>query len=270
MTKGKLTGSNLIIIAALAIAAISFAFWVLLLSPKREEADKLGIKVDELKTSLTAHEAEVTQALEARKEFPDRYQQLVVLGKAVPGDDDTASLIVQLNRIANKAKVDFEALKLASGGGEAAPPPEAPPPAEAPPAEGATTTTTETIASPTEVAASTMPLGATIGPAGLAVMPYELTFEGEFFEIADFMKGLDSLVATENAKVAVNGRLFTINGFSLKAPSGKSFPLLEATFSVTTYLTPPEEAALGATPGAVPPPEESGAVPASATIGATP
>lgn len=263
--KAKLSGTNLIIVAALAIAALAFAFYVLLLSPKQEEAKKLEGKVEDLKASLATHEAEITQALEARKEFPDRYQQLVVLGKAVPGDDDTASLIVQLNRIAERADIEFGALKLAAGGGEAAPPAEAPPAETAPegtPAEGSA----PAPVSPTEMAASTMPLGATIGPAGLAVMPYELTFEGRFFKIADFMKGLDSLVRTENAKVAVNGRLFTINGFTLKAAQNKSFPFLEATFSITTYLTPPEEAL----PGAVPSTEESGAVPASATIGATP
>ncbi len=66
-----------------------------------------------------------------------------------------------------------------------------------------------------------------------------------FFEVADFIKGLDSLVKTENAKVAVNGRLITINGFSLEAAPNKSFPALEATFSVTTYLTPPEQGVTG-------------------------
>ena len=65
-----------------------------------------------------------------------------------------------------------------------------------------------------------MPLGATVGPAGLAVMPYTLTFGGSFFQIADFIKGLDSLVETKNEEVAVDGRLFTVNGFSLQAAEG--------------------------------------------------
>ncbi len=46
-------------------------------------------------------------------------------------------------------------------------------------------------------------------------MPYTLTFDGDFFQIADFIKGLDSLVKTTNEKVAVDGRLMTINGFTL-------------------------------------------------------
>ena len=73
-------------------------------------------------------------------------------------------------------------------------------------------------------------------------MPYTLTFNGDFFQIADFIKGLDSLVKTENAKVAVDGRLITIDGFSLASDPDAGFPALEATFSVTTYLTPPNRA----------------------------
>lgn len=242
------------------IAALAIAFWMTQLSPKREEVSKLDKQVETLETSLAAHEAEVNQALEAREEFPRNYEQLVVLGKAVPADDDTASLLVQLNRISRSAGVDFRDFTLDSEGGEEAPAPAPVPTAE----EGGGTAVGNT--SPTEVAASTLPLGAAIGPAGLAVMPYELKFEGGFFEIADFIKGLDALVKTENAKVAVDGRLFTINGFSLEPVPNKPFPALKATFSVTTYLTPPDE---GVTGGATPT-EPAEAAPASAMIGATP
>lgn len=258
--KLELSSSRTLIGAMVAIAVLAALFWMLLLSPKREEASKLGNEVAALESSLSTHEAEVQQALAARKDFPRSYEQLVVLGKAVPADDDTASLLVQLNRIAASTDVKFLNFTPSSGGGEAAPAP-----APAPTAEEATGTTGGS-ASPTEVAASTLPLGATIGPAGLAVMPYELTFDGEFFEIADFIKELDALVKTENEKVAVNGRLFTINGFSLEPASNKPFPALTASFSVTTYLTPPTE---GVT-GGVTPTGPIEATPASATIGATP
>lgn len=244
--------SKKLIVAMVAIAVLAAAFWMLLLSPKREEADKLGKQVEKLEASLAEHEAEVEQALQAKEEFPRNYEELVVLGKAVPADDETASLIVQLNRIADRAGVRFRTLKLAtSEEGEAAPE------AVTTPAEGA---------SPTEVAASMLPLGASIGSAGLAVMPYELTFSGEFFEVADFIEGLDSLVQTDAGDVVVDGRLFTIGGFTLKAAAGKPFPALEANFTVTTYLTPPNQ---GATAGATPT-GPSEAAPAAATIGGTP
>jgi hypothetical protein len=107
----------------------------------------------------------------------------------------------------------------------------------------------------TEVEAALMPLGASIGTAGLAVMPYSLQFEGDFFEIADFIGKVDSLVRSGTA-LKVHGRLVTINGFALTTETNASGEedeggptMLQATFSVTTYLTPPGQ---GITAGATP------------------
>jgi Tfp pilus assembly protein PilO len=250
-----MTPTNRLIAAMLVIAVLGAAFWMLALSPKRDEVAQLDKQVSKAEASLSQHRAEVAQGLEAREEFASDYQQLVVLGKAVPGDDDTASLLVELNRIAKRAKVKFNTFNLTpgeAGGGEA---PEA--------AES-----TEEPVSPTEVAASTLPLGATIGSAGLAVMPYQLTFRGDFFKLADFIKGLDSLVKTKNASVSVDGRLITVDGFALEADPNVGFPKLEAKVSVTTYLTPPSQ---GITAGASPSgPATSTATPASTTTGGTP
>jgi Tfp pilus assembly protein PilO len=250
------SANNRLIVAMIAVAALAGAFWMLVLSPKRQEASELSNQVSQARESLAQHRGEVAIAVQARREFPVDYQQLVVLGKAVPGDDDTPSLLIQVNRIADGAKVRFQTIKLSSGGGEAPPPAEPVEPGSSP-------------VPPTEVAASTLPLGATIGPAGLAVMPYELTFTGDFFHIADFIHGLDSLVKTNNAKVGVNGRLVTIDGFKLEAASEGGFPMLEATFTITTYLTPPSEEGVtaGETPEA---PASATATPASTTTGGTP
>lgn len=250
----KLEGKtkNAVIVAMLAIVALATAFWMLALSPKREEADKLAKEVTALEDSLSLHEAEIAVAEEARRDFPSDYQRLVVLGKAVPGDDDTASLLVQINHIADRADVRFESLQLSASSG----------------AEGeAPTASNGTPVSATEAAASLMPLGATIGPAGLAVMPYTLTLTGDFFTIADFIEGLDSLVKTTNEKVAVDGRLITVDGFSLGAAPDAEFPNLQASFSVTTYLTPPgEDITAGASSGG----PVTTATPAAVTTGGAP
>jgi Tfp pilus assembly protein PilO len=251
----KLSSSNLTVVAVLAIVVLGFVFYSMALSPKREEASKLEAQVEQVKGSLAQHQAEIATAEEARAEFPAEYQRLVVLGKAVPGDDDTASLLVQVNHIADHAGVRFSNLALSSeGGGESSE-------TTAPPAEASGASV-----SPTEVAASTMPLGATIGPAGLGVMPYTLTFTGNFFHVADFIEGLDSLVKTKNEEVAVDGRLLTVNGFSLQEAPKAEFPSLEATFSVTAYLTPPGEGLAG---GVSSPesPEGVEAAPVSTTTG---
>lgn len=259
MSKAKSKTTNVVIGAMLLVAALAAAFWILALSPKRSEASKLDAQVSQLESSLSQHESEIATAEEAHKEFPVDYQRLVVLGMAVPNEDETASLLVQLNRISGKAGVRFQTLSLeASGESEGAE-------SEEP---SLSTPNGEPI-SPTEAAASLLPLGASIGPASLAVMPYQLTFTGNFFKIANFIKGLDSLVKTTNEKVGVDGRLITINGFTLGEDSEAKFPALQATFTVTTYLTPPSQ---GTTAGASPegPAEGPEAIPASTTTGGAP
>ena len=71
-------------------------------------------------------------------------------------------------------------------------------------------------------------------------MPYDLSFSGDFFHVADFISGIDAMVHTKGAHVAVDGRLLTLDGFALNGDAELGFPHLDATFSVTTYVTPPE------------------------------
>jgi len=243
--------SNRSIVAILAVAALAIAFWVLALSPKREEANELSAEAGQLRAALSAAQTEAVQAATAKREFPADYRHLVVLGQAVPAGDETSSLLVELNSIADKAKVKFESIQL-EGSGETSAAVSAPtestpavPGAAAPGSVPASATVP-----PTEAAASILPLGATIGPAGLGVMPYGLTFSGNFFQIANFIKGIDSLVDAGGKNVAVDGRLVTVNGFSLTAPAGEEeSPKLSASFAVATYVTPPEQ---GLTAGASP------------------
>lgn len=245
-----MSASNRVIVAMVAAVVLVGAFWILILSPKRQEAGDLGTTATELQTTLAQHEAEVSEALTAKKGFSDDYEQLVVLGKAAPAEDDTASLLVALNRIAHGAHVRFQEIELEGGEGEA----------PAPTAAGLES-------APTEVAASLLPLGATVGPAGLAVMPYNLKFSGDFSHVSDFIKGLDKLVRTTDSSVSVDGRLITVDGFSLASAPGQTFPHLEANFSVTTFLTPPSQ---GVTAGATPAEPVAGATQASMTTGVTP
>ena len=257
----KMSASNRVIVAMLALAVLAVAFWMLLLSPKKEEVSKLDKQVVQQEEQLSVHQTEVAQGRAAQEAFPAAYQQLVVLGKAAPADDDTASLLVQLTHIAAKSKIRFENFVLAPAGGES----EAPEPAPAPAPESGQA---QAYPPPTEVAASTMPLGAAIGPAGLAVMPYTLDFKGNFFHVADFIHGLDSLVKTKNEEVEVTGRLITISGFTLAADEGKGFPALEASFTVTTFLVPPEQGLTGGASPTSPEPETSTQV--STTTGGAP
>jgi hypothetical protein len=131
-----------------------------------------------------------------------------------------------------------------------------------------------------EASAATLPIGASVGPAGLPVMPYDLKFTGQFFQIADFMKRLDAMVRTANGAVNVNGRLLTVDAFTLapiqastNADAFTLVPTLTADLSVTTYLTPPDQGiTAGATPtGPAPaPPTTTPASTADSTATSTP
>jgi Tfp pilus assembly protein PilO len=247
----KLSESNKTIVAILVLTALAVGFWILLLSPKREEVSKLASQADQLGASLAASQLQVTEAETAKSEFPGDYRRLVVLGQAVPSTEETSSLLVEVNRIARQAKVRFEAIELESSGGESteAAATETAPSVPPPTSGSSTGVPASATVPPTEAAAALLPLGATIGPAGLGVMPYKLSFSGSFFQIADFIAGIDSLVHGSGEQVDVEGRLVTLNGFALTEEQERGFPYLNASFSVTTYLTPPgQEAAAVATP----------------------
>lgn len=281
------------LLAVLGIAALLFLFYFMVLGPKRQEASSLGDDISKLEADLE-QQKQVTQfAEEAREEFPTYYGRLVVLGKAVPEEADSASMLVQVNGLASRAAVDFRGIALSeSGGGEAASggstagsaPPGAeggaPPSESAPPASGDTGSTGTpastdagssgtTPAPATEATAANLPIGAVVGPGGLPTLPYEVTMTGGFFGVANFMAGLDGLVDVResNGQVSSNGRLITVNGFAMHSPTAGAVPQLEVDFSLTSYVTPAEQGlTAGATPSApAPAPAAPETTPASAT-----
>jgi Tfp pilus assembly protein PilO len=258
------------ILLALPILALLAAFWFLLLAPKREEASELESEVSALQAAVSDQEQIAAAAEEAREAFPRNYRRVVVLGKAVPADADTSSLLVQLTRLANESGVEFTSIELSDSAAAAAESSATEPSTPAPAQPSVQDVPSETPASapapPTEVAAASLPLGAVVGPAGLPVMPYELQFRGDFFAIAEFIARVNKMVELDrDGRPAAFGRLITIDGFALTTPDATEGPAssttLEASFAVTTYVTPESEGATaGATPAGPAPPEAGTAV----------
>jgi Tfp pilus assembly protein PilO len=248
------SASSKAIVGMLVVAVLAAGFWILVLSPKRQQASDLAAEVGKQQASLAGAQGRVAEATAARADFASDYRQLVTLGKAVPANDETASLLVELNHVADHAGVRFESLRLGTGGGEEA---AATGSGVAPEASSTTAVPASATMPPTEAEAALLPLGATIGSAGLGVMPYNLVFTGSFFQVADFIDGIDSLIHTDKSTVGVDGRLVTLDGFSLTEDPDAGFPDLTANFAVTTYLVPPNQ---GVTAGAT---STSPAVPAS-------
>jgi Tfp pilus assembly protein PilO len=242
------------VLFGLVILGLLACFWFLLLAPKREHASELEDQVSTLQQEVSQEEQVATLAEQAEKEYAKNYERLVVLGKAAPADGDTPSLLAQLSAQATAAGTTFGSLTVAEAG-------DAPPP----PAAAETTTdqnaeegvpTSETPAepavpavpaAPTEAAAATLPLGATVGPAGLGVLPYSLRFTGSFFQIADLLERIDKQVGVDGHGAEVDGRLLTINGFTMarEAETGD----LAVELSISTYVLPSSQ---GLTAGATP------------------
>lgn len=254
-----------VILAGLVAVALAVGLWVLVVSPKRNEAGKLQDQVNELNASLSQAQQDVAAGEDARKGFRIDYRRLVVLGKAVPADGEQGSLLVQLQHLADRSDVSLETIDLSSGGSTTS----APPPATSTSTTStdtsssstdtssnstdstSTTDSTATTAVATEASASTLPIGASVGPAGLPVMPYDMSFKGGFFQIADFMKRLDGMVHLHKGVANVSGRLLTVDAFTLtpEATNLNPTPQLTADLTVTTYLSPPDQ---GVTGGATP------------------
>jgi Tfp pilus assembly protein PilO len=283
------------IILGVVIAVVLVGFYVKVLSPKREKASKLSDDISKLQSSIDQQKQVAAFAEDARQHFPTYYGRLVVLGKAVPDQADTASMLVQLNSVANRTGVKFSGLTLAqatgggsAGGSTAAASPSASGTSTTPSASGTSTTSTTPSASgtsttsttpststpasapsssttptpATEASAANVPIGSSVGPGGLSTLPYGLSFQGSFFDITNFFSGLDSLIDVRDggAMVSADGRLMTVDGFSLSlldttagtsstaSPAGGS-PQLQASLAVTTYVTPSDQ---GLTAGASP------------------
>ena len=258
------------IVVGIALLGLLAAFWFLILAPKRAEVSDLDGQVTDLQASLTSAEQSATAAEQAKGEYASNYHRLVVLGKAVPAEEETSSLLVEVQALAAKSGISFTSIELSQSGGSN--PVTAPaaqqttadpnsqqasgslPEGAAPTAGGDAASSPATAASatpvsaaPTEAAAAVLPLGATVGPAGLPVMPYDMHFSGDFFAVADFIRGLDSLVSPASKQIGVDGRLLTIDGFSFGPDQKRGFPHLVASLQVTTYVAPADQ---GVTAGA--------------------
>lgn len=255
----EVKGSDRMLLLVLPLIAVVIGFWMLVLAPKSNEAGELQGQIDTLQTSIDSAEAEVATAELARDAFPKNYADLVSLGAAVPEQNDQATLIKNFSGLARKDSVNLRSFQVVPGLGGA---PEAPAPVEpapvdpAAPAPGDPAAVATTTAPATEADAATLPIGATVGPAGLPVTPYTLQYFGRFFDMAELFSDLDSTVEIddEGGRAEIHGRLLTVDGFVLSEDPDRGFPSVAADLNVTTYLVPAEQGiAAGATPAGPPP-----------------
>lgn len=234
------------IAGVLAIIAVLGGFWMLVIAPKREKSAAVAGQLSQARQRLAAATSAAGHARNARAAYQRQYATLARLGKAVPADDDVASLLFQLESVAKSSKIDFRAFQLVGGGSAAT---TTTPPAadakkagvDAKTATGADKTATSsadgTASAPAAPAISQAPPGATVGAAGLLTMPFTFTFDGGYLPMQRLLGSIDRLADTTGDTIFVNGRLLTVDGFSLVA-SRHGFPKVKAQVSATSYILP--------------------------------
>lgn len=217
-----MTRRNSMLLAVVAVAAVAGAYWFLLLAPKRELATSLASQITLKETELQTAQAEEAKNLSARASYRSNYATVARLGKAVPGDDDVRSLMVQIDGAAGSSHVDFRSISVGGSSGAAV---------------------------PADPNAAVGPPGSIVGTAGFSTMPFSLAFRGSYFNLGSFFQRIDRFVAVNDRGIDVTGRLVVLNGITLE-PDG-AFPNIKAQISATTYLVPTTDGLLaGATPTA--------------------
>jgi type IV pilus assembly PilO-like protein len=112
--------------------------------------------------------------------------------------------------------------------------------------------------------ASISPQGAS-AQSGYSSFPITLEFDGNYYELADFLFRLRSLVRVHSGRLDAQGRLFVVDTISY-SESEHAFPRIKASIQVHAFVYGD---ATSGTPAAAPPPPAS-TTPATTTTTTTP
>jgi hypothetical protein len=205
---------RILIIAVVGVLAVG-GYWKIVLAPKRAEAVALETKVATAEAQLSQTQSLIATYEGSRVAYKENYATVLKLGKAVPTDDDTRSLVLQLDTAAKRSGVDFDTLNVNGGGGGA-------------PGTGAA------------VAPGAINAGA------FSAMPFSFNFSGNFETLGGFFSRLERFVSLKGDTIAVNGRLLRLETISL-TPGPTGWPGLNAEVHASSYIVP-ETAPAEATP----------------------
>lgn len=101
------TKKGMIAAGAVGLVAVLAAGWFFAVSPKRQEADELAVKVTSSQEELARKRAELARpSIAVRVKANDLYR----LSKALPSDVDTAGVLLDLDRMAKRHKLTLWSL----------------------------------------------------------------------------------------------------------------------------------------------------------------
>ncbi|HEX8085274.1 MAG TPA: hypothetical protein VF529_13360 [Solirubrobacteraceae bacterium] len=261
-----MTKRDRIVLMVVGAAAVLAAFWMLALAPKREKAAQIKDEVAKEEKRRDDARARVRAGEEARRSFADDYATVARLGKAVPVDDQTPSLLYQLETEARKRKIDLRVMKVRQAPGANASTPSQPGNGSSSSSSSGGSPTPGAVPQATQAAAAVAPPGSAIGSAGFPTLPFSFTFEGDFFKMERLFSAIERFTTTQpdGEDVDVRGRLVTIDAFVLS--QGWEWPRVAASVNATAYVLPPGEG----TTAAVDPSSPAGAAaPAQTASGTT-
>jgi Tfp pilus assembly protein PilO len=241
------TRTNKILIAVVAAGLALCGYYFLLLAPQRKEATKLEGDIAAKQAEVAQAQAQLGTYEAARKNYKVNYATLARLGKAVPGDDDVRSLLVQLEATADGTGVDFEKIELGTS------------------LAGTSSTTPTTDASSGADALAAAPGAVPVAGGALSAMPFTFTFTGSYFDLQTFFAKLEHFVTLNNQRIKATGRLLRLESIAI-TPASAGFPDMQAEIGAATYIVPPVQDVQGA-PAAT---AQNAATPTTPTTPASP
>jgi Tfp pilus assembly protein PilO len=207
---------RILLAAVLAVLAVG-GYWKLALAPKRAEAADLAKQVATADAELAQSRSLLATYEGAQGEYKTNFASVVRLGKAVPGDDDTRSLLVQLDTAAKRSGATFGSLDVTAASGAST---------------GAVTTT--------PVAPGAVSAGS------YSEMPFTLAFGGSFGTLENFLGRMQRFVTLKGDKILVNGRLMRVEAIDVE-PAADGWPALTAKITASTYIVPDDSTASSST-----------------------
>ena len=236
-----MTTRDRMVLMVAVVLVIAGGFWMLVLSPRRHQTADVAQQVSAERAQLQQLTQQLAATPTGRKDASRGAAQLALLGQAVPADDQTASLMYQLQDAAGRSRVKFSSIQPSGKNGA--------PAGNAQAAQAAVdnTNTTSTTSTPAPAPAPAAP-GAAPGPAGVQQMALELVFDGRYGDLERFLRRVYGFTTVHGQTIRVSGRLLSIDGIELAAAPG-GFPDVRATISATAYIAP-DTTSTAATAGA--------------------
>jgi len=107
------------------------------------------------------------------------------------------------------------------------------------------------VADETGISFNSITPGPPLPGSGFQTLPIELTFQGNYYELSDFLFRLRTLVAKRDGRLDVGGRLYSVDNVDFALGNGST---LQAKLSTKAYIYAPAAEAAAAAPAPVAPP----------------